>query len=73
MSLSLSDRDLLVKLFYQNDNSAVVPLWKFQTLKGIWKGSLTVKKLLIIIKFQKVGFFNVRLGKGRKLVSIEEI
>ena len=49
-SLSLPDRALLVSLFYQIDNSAIVALRKFWTLKGIRKGPLTVKNLRIIWK-----------------------
>ena len=39
MSLSLPDRALIVKLFYQNDNSTVFARQKFQTLKGMRKSS----------------------------------
>ena len=69
MSFSQPDRALLVKLFYQNNNSAV--LQKFRTLKGVRNGPLTVKILrIMIIKFEKTGSLNVCLGRGRKLVSV---
>ncbi|GFW76227.1 uncharacterized protein TNCV_3800621 [Trichonephila clavipes] len=48
MSLCLPDRALLLKLFYQNDNSAVVALRKFRTLKGLQKGLLTAKNLRLM-------------------------
>lgn len=74
MSLSLPDRALLVKLFYQNDNSAVVALRKFRTLKRMRKGPLTVKGLrLMVAKFEKTGSFNVSRGRGRKPVSVDRI
>ena len=74
MSLSLPDRALLVKLFYQNDNSAVVALRKFRTLKRMRKGPLTVKDLQIVVaKFENTGSFNVSRGRGRKPVSVDRI
>ena len=45
MSLSLPDRTLFVKLFYQNDNSVLIAVGKFGALKGIRKIPLTVKNL----------------------------
>ncbi|GFX52827.1 uncharacterized protein TNCV_3720171 [Trichonephila clavipes] len=74
MSLCLPDRALLVKLFYQNDNSTVVALRKFRTLKGLQKRPLTVKNLrLMVTKFEETGSLNVRSGRGKKPVSAEAI
>ncbi|GFU71866.1 uncharacterized protein TNCV_1628071 [Trichonephila clavipes] len=74
MSLCLPDRALLVKLFYQNDNSAIVSLRKFRTLKGLRKGPLTAKNLrLMVTKFEETGSLNVRSGRGKKPVSTEAI
>ncbi|GFX73434.1 hypothetical protein TNCV_3402451 [Trichonephila clavipes] len=74
MSLRLTDRALIVKLFYQNDNSAIVALRKFRTLKGMRKGPLTVKNLrLMVTKFKETESLNVRSGRGRKPVSTEAI
>ncbi|GFV65173.1 uncharacterized protein TNCV_2701151 [Trichonephila clavipes] len=74
MSLRLLDQALLVKLFYQNDNSAIVSLRKYRTLKGMRKGPLTVKNLrLMVTKFEETGSLNVRSGRGRKPVSAEAI
>ncbi|GFW94696.1 uncharacterized protein TNCV_4247361 [Trichonephila clavipes] len=74
MSLCLPDRALLVKLFYQNDNSAIVTLRKFRTLKGLRKGPLTAKNLrLMVTKFEETGSLNVRSGRGKKAVSAEAI
>ncbi|GFW50757.1 uncharacterized protein TNCV_3443991 [Trichonephila clavipes] len=72
MSLCLPDRALLVKLFYQNDNSAIVTLRKFRTL--LRKGPLTAKNLrLMVTKFEETGSLNVRSGRGKKPVSTEAI
>ncbi|GFW64372.1 uncharacterized protein TNCV_273961 [Trichonephila clavipes] len=74
MSLCLPDRALLEKLFYQNDNSAIIALRKFQTLKGLQKGPFTAKNLrLMVIKFEETGSLNVRSGRGKKPVSAEAI
>ncbi|GFW02944.1 uncharacterized protein TNCV_683701 [Trichonephila clavipes] len=74
MSLRLPDRALLVKLFYQNDNSAIVALRKFRTLKGMRKGQLTAINLqLMVTKFEETGSLNIRSGRGRKPVSEEAI
>ncbi|GFW30315.1 uncharacterized protein TNCV_3850861 [Trichonephila clavipes] len=74
MSLRLPDRALLVKLFYQNDNSAIVALRKFRILKGMRKGQLTAINLqLMVTKFKETGSLNVRSGRGRKPVSAEAI
>ncbi|GFX29753.1 uncharacterized protein TNCV_2750871 [Trichonephila clavipes] len=74
MSLCLPDRALLVKLFYRNDNSAIVALRKFRTLKGLRKGPLTAKNLrLKVTKFEETGLLNVRSGRGKKPVSVEAI
>ncbi|GFW06585.1 uncharacterized protein TNCV_2189181 [Trichonephila clavipes] len=74
MSLSLPDRALLLKLFYRNDNSAIVALWKFRTLKGMRKDPLTAKNLrLMVTKFEETESLNVRSGRGGKPVSAEAI
>ncbi|GFU86465.1 uncharacterized protein TNCV_1418171 [Trichonephila clavipes] len=74
MSLCLPDRALLVKLFYQNDNSAIVALRKFRTLKGLRKGPLTAKNLRwMVTKFEETGSLNFCSGRGKKPVSTEAI
>ncbi|GFX43386.1 uncharacterized protein TNCV_4874061 [Trichonephila clavipes] len=74
MPLCLPDRALLVKLFYQNDNSAIVGLGKFWTLKGLRKCPLAAKNLrLMITKFEETGSLNVRSGRGKKPISAEAI
>ncbi|GFT94885.1 uncharacterized protein TNCV_1471921 [Trichonephila clavipes] len=67
-------RALLVKLLYQNDNSTIVALRKFRTLKGLRKGPLTAKNLrLMVTKFEETKSLNVRSGRGKKPVSAEAI
>ncbi|GFU07432.1 uncharacterized protein TNCV_2203751 [Trichonephila clavipes] len=74
MSVCLPDRAFLVKLFYQNDNFAIVALRKFRTLKGLRKGPLTAKNLrLMVTKCEGTGSLNVRSGRGKKPVSTEAI
>jgi hypothetical protein len=72
--LRLPERALLVKLFYQNNNSALVALRKFRSLRGKRKGPLTVKGLRkMVAKFEETGSFNIRSGRGRKSVSAEVV
>ncbi|GFY09439.1 hypothetical protein TNCV_4321181 [Trichonephila clavipes] len=73
MSLRLPDQALLVKLFYQNNSSAIVALQKFRTLKGMRKGPLPAINLrFMVTKFEETGSLNVRSGRGRKRVSVEK-
>ncbi|GFW55419.1 hypothetical protein TNCV_118031 [Trichonephila clavipes] len=74
MLLRLPDRSLLVQLFYQNNNSAIVALRKFRTLKGMRRDPLTAKNLrLMVAKFEETGSLNVRSGRGRNPVSAQAI
>ncbi|GFX71240.1 DUF4817 domain-containing protein [Trichonephila clavipes] len=74
MPLCLPDRSLLVKLFYQNDNSSIVALRKFRTLKGMRKGILTaINFRLMVTKFKETGSLNVRSGRGGKPIFVEVI
>lgn len=74
MSLCLPDRPLMVKLFYYTTNSVAVALRKFRTLKSKRKDALSVKNLrLMITKSEETESSNDRSGRGRKLVSTEEI
>ncbi|GFX36820.1 uncharacterized protein TNCV_3999821 [Trichonephila clavipes] len=74
MSLYLPDQALLVKLFYQNENSAIGALRKFRTLKGLQKDPLNAKNLrFMVTKFEETGSLNVRSGRGKKPISAEAI
>ncbi|GBN48479.1 hypothetical protein AVEN_210076-1 [Araneus ventricosus] len=70
MTLSLKDRALLVKLFYNNGDCAAIALKKFRTLQGLRSGSgpmtaLGLKKK--INKFIEPGSFYVTKG-GKQLL-----
>ncbi|GBM01143.1 hypothetical protein AVEN_27243-1 [Araneus ventricosus] len=72
MTLSLKDRALLVKPFYQNSVCAAIALKKFWTLKGLRSGSgpitaFSLKK--IIDKFEESGSFEVKCSRGRKAIA----
>ncbi|GBM15137.1 hypothetical protein AVEN_75178-1 [Araneus ventricosus] len=78
MNLSLKDRGLLVKLFYNGDFTAIA-LKKFRTLKGLRSSSgpmtaFGLKKM--IDKFEESGSFDVKYGRGRKAIvstSMEDV
>ncbi|GFW58337.1 transposable element tc3 transposase [Trichonephila clavipes] len=58
----------------KRDNSAIVALRIFRTLKRLRKGPLTAKNLrLMVTKFEETGSLNVRSGRGKKPVSAEAI
>ncbi|GFT11537.1 uncharacterized protein TNCV_2523521 [Trichonephila clavipes] len=74
VQVNAANRALLLKLFYQNDNSAIVALQKFRTLMGLRKCPLTATNLrLMVTKFEETKSLNVRSGRGKKPVSAEEI
>ncbi|GFU68677.1 uncharacterized protein TNCV_308921 [Trichonephila clavipes] len=62
-----NDRALLVKLFYQNDNSAIVALRKFRTLKGMRKGPLTAINLQLMVEEDKTS--NVQASTSVRLLA----
>ncbi|GBM67353.1 hypothetical protein AVEN_270413-1 [Araneus ventricosus] len=78
MTLSLKDRVLLAKLFYNGDCAAIA-MKKFRTLKGLRSGSVPMtafglKKM--IDKFEGSGSFDVKCGRGRKTIaspSVEDV
>ncbi|GBN84403.1 hypothetical protein AVEN_180567-1 [Araneus ventricosus] len=72
MTLSLKDRDPLVKLFYKNGDCTAVSMKKFRTLKGLRSGSglmtaFVLKKM--IDKFEESGSFDVKCDRGRKAIA----
>ncbi|GBN96565.1 hypothetical protein AVEN_117324-1 [Araneus ventricosus] len=79
MTLSLKDRALLVKLFYKNGDCAAIAVKEFRTLKGLRRGSspmtaFGLKKM--IDKFEESGSFDVKCGRGRKVIastSVEDV
>ena len=65
MSLDKVSRALLVKLFYQNNNSAAV-LHEYRHIKGIWRGSLSILGLKNMIwRFKLTVDLGIASGRGR--------
>ncbi|GFV91990.1 hypothetical protein TNCV_1894261 [Trichonephila clavipes] len=67
MSLRLPTQALLVKLFYQNDNSAIVALRKFRTLKGMRKCPLIAINLRLMVEEDKAS--NVQASTSVRRVA----
>lgn len=63
---------LLMKLFYQNGDSATETLRKFQSLKRLRKDPFTSQGLRnIIMKFEATGSLAVQPGRGQKCVAAQ--
>ena len=64
MNLSMKDRALLLKLFYENNDCVPTALKKFKSLRGMKKkgcGSISANDLKIMIqKFEESCTFEVR-------------
>lgn len=79
MTLSLTDRALLLKTFYKNGDCAEIALKKFWTLKCLRCGSglmisFGLKK--IIDKIKETGSCDVKCGRGWKAIyttSVEDV
>ncbi|GFX20009.1 agmatinase, mitochondrial [Trichonephila clavipes] len=64
------ERALLVKLYYQNGNSATKALRKFRSLKRLRKGPLSSQGLTKMIrKFEATGTLGIQSGRKRKCVA----
>lgn len=73
MKLTLPDRALLVKLFYQRKSNASAALKAFRQVKGLRKGPLTITNLRnMILRFEETGAFNVKPGRGRKPTPVQK-
>ena len=67
MAVTLPERSLLVKLFYENKGNSTTALRKFRLIKNLLKGSLFPQALKrMIARFKKTGDLRVQLGRGRK-------
>lgn len=74
MTLTLQERALLVKLFYQNGDSATEALRKFRSLKRLRKGPLSSQGLTnMITKFEATGTLGIQPGRGRKCVAAQVV
>ncbi|GFV37059.1 uncharacterized protein TNCV_2382061 [Trichonephila clavipes] len=67
MAVTLPERALLVKLFYESKGNAAAALREFRRLKNLPKGSLLPQALKrMIARFEKTGHLGVQPGRGRK-------
>ncbi|GFX73755.1 DUF4817 domain-containing protein [Trichonephila clavipes] len=67
ISVTLPERALLVKLFYESKGNAAAALREFRRLKNLRKGPLLPQALKrMIARFEKTGHLGVQPGRGRK-------
>ena len=67
MAVTLPERSLLVKLFYENKGNSTTALRKFRLIKNLLKGSLFPQALKrMIARFKKTGDLRVQSSRGRK-------
>ncbi|GFX66892.1 DUF4817 domain-containing protein [Trichonephila clavipes] len=67
MAVTLPERALLVKLFYESKGNAAAALREFRRLKNLSKGPLLPQALKrMIARFEKTGHLGVQPGRGRK-------
>ncbi|GFU32491.1 uncharacterized protein TNCV_4890101 [Trichonephila clavipes] len=67
MAVTLPERALLVKLFYESKGNAAAALREFRRLKNLRKGPLLPQALKrMIARFEKTGHLGVQPGRGRK-------
>ena len=67
MAVTLPERALLVKLFYENKENAAAALRKFRLIKNLHKGPLLQQALKrMIARFEKSGDLRIQSGRGRK-------
>ncbi|GFV36886.1 DUF4817 domain-containing protein [Trichonephila clavipes] len=67
MAVTLPERALLVKLFYESKGNAAAALREFRPLKNLRKGPLLPQALKrMIARFEKTGHLGVQPGRGRK-------
>ncbi|GFV56093.1 uncharacterized protein TNCV_935471 [Trichonephila clavipes] len=67
MAVTLPERALLVKLFYESKGNAAAALREFRRLKNVRKGPLLPQALKrMIAGFEKTGHLGVQPGRGRK-------
>ncbi|GFV11487.1 uncharacterized protein TNCV_1413641 [Trichonephila clavipes] len=67
MAVTLPERALLVKLFYESKGNAAAALREFRRLKNLRKGPLLPQALKrMIARFEKTGHLGVQPGRGCK-------
>ncbi|GFV40157.1 hypothetical protein TNCV_3953541 [Trichonephila clavipes] len=74
MKFKLQGRVLLVKLFYQNENSATKVLRKFRSLNRLRKGPFISQVLRNMIrKFEVTGTLKIQPGREPKSVAAQVV
>ena len=72
MGLYKDSRALLVKLFYQNNNSSAAALREYLRIKGIRRDPLSVPELKNMIRrFELIGDLGISPRRGRLSVASE--
>ena len=72
--LTLRDRALLVKLYYQTNDNASAALREYRRLKGLRKGPMTIAGLRkMVLRFENSGTLQVLPGRGHKPIRNEEL
>lgn len=70
MTVSLVERALLVKLFYENKGNSAAAVREFRRIKNLRRGPMSTKGIRAMIKrFEETGKLGVRPGRGRKPVT----
>lgn len=74
MALTLRDRALLVKLYYQRNENSNAALREFRLLKKLRKGPMSITNLRKMIqRFEITGTLARQPGQGRKVTSQQQV
>lgn len=74
MALTLRDRALLVKLYYQRNENANAALREFRRVKTLRRGPMSITNLRNMIqRFETTGSLARHPGRGRKAVSQQQV
>lgn len=74
MAISLPERALIVKLFYENHGNAAAALREFRRRKMLRSGPMSPQGVRdMISRFEKTGSLCVQRGRGRKPISAEVV
>lgn len=74
MALTLRDRALLVKLYYQRNENSNAALREFRLLKKLRKGPMSITNLRKMIqRFEMTGTLARQPGQGRKVTSQQQV
>lgn len=70
MAISLPERALIVKLFYENQGNAVAALREFRRRKKLRRGPMSPQGVRdMISRFETTGSLGVQRGRGRKPIG----